>query len=96
MTGVIDVFNAGGTKTDSFDGNFTINDGLAIGRNPYPDADLDGLLDSWETIGLDADGDGTIDVDLPSFGRRPTAQGPVPRARRRGRRGSDPRPTSTP
>ena len=71
VTGVIDVFNAAGTKTDSFDGNFTINDGLAIGRNPYPDADLDGLLDSWETVGLDADGDGTIDVDLPSFGADP-------------------------
>ncbi|MGH2444641.1 MAG: NEW3 domain-containing protein [Candidatus Limnocylindria bacterium] len=32
------------------------------------DADGDGLLDGWERNGFNADGDSTIDVDLPSFG----------------------------
>lgn len=35
------------------------------------DADGDGLLDSWELHGLDANGDGVIDVDLPAFGADP-------------------------
>ncbi len=35
------------------------------------DADGDGLLDGWEINGLDANGDGTIDVDLPAFGANP-------------------------
>lgn len=32
------------------------------------DSDGDNLLDSWEKAGYDADGDGTIDVDLPALG----------------------------
>jgi PKD repeat protein len=32
------------------------------------DEDGDALLNSWEINGYDADGDGTIDVDLPSMG----------------------------
>jgi len=35
------------------------------------DADGDGLLDSWEENGLDVDGDGTVDVDLPAMGADP-------------------------
>jgi uncharacterized repeat protein (TIGR01451 family) len=35
------------------------------------DADEDGLLDSWEQNGFNADGDGTIDVNLPAFGANP-------------------------
>ena len=35
------------------------------------DSDGDGLLDHWETGGFDADGDGTIDVDLKALGARP-------------------------
>jgi uncharacterized repeat protein (TIGR01451 family) len=35
------------------------------------DADGDSLLDGWETRGLDTDGDGTIDVDLPTMGANP-------------------------
>lgn len=35
------------------------------------DADEDGLLDSWEQNGFNADGDGTIDVNLPAFGAHP-------------------------
>jgi hypothetical protein len=35
------------------------------------DTDGDGLLDSWERNGYDADGDGKIDVDLPAMGADP-------------------------
>lgn len=35
------------------------------------DADGDGLSDSWEKNGIDADADGTIDVNLPAFGANP-------------------------
>lgn len=38
------------------------------------DADGDGLLDNWERLGLDADGDGTVDVDLPAMGANPLRQ----------------------
>lgn len=32
------------------------------------DSDGDGLPDEWESAGYDADGDGTVDVDLPQLG----------------------------
>ncbi len=35
------------------------------------DGDGDGLLDSWERNGFNADGDATIDVDLPAMGANP-------------------------
>ena len=35
------------------------------------DSDGDRLLDSWETGGYDANGDGTIDIDLPGLGASP-------------------------
>lgn len=35
------------------------------------DSDGDGLLDSWETIGIDINSDGIIDLDLPALGARP-------------------------
>ena len=35
------------------------------------DSDGDRLLDSWETGGFDANGDGTIDIDLPGLGASP-------------------------
>ena len=35
------------------------------------DADGDGLLDGWEEDGLDVDGDGAVDVDLPALGANP-------------------------
>ena len=31
-----------------------------------PDSDGDGLCDTWETTGIDADDDGTIDLTLPN------------------------------
>jgi len=36
-----------------------------------PDTDGDGLWDTWETDGLDVDGDGVIDLDLPAMGADP-------------------------
>ena len=35
------------------------------------DTDCDGLLDDWETSGIDSNGDGTIDLDLPALGANP-------------------------
>lgn len=37
---------------------------------PGLDTDRDGLLDRWETDGLDVDGDGRVDLDLPALGAR--------------------------
>ena len=48
----------------AFDVTFTL--GL-----PGADADGDALPDSWETDGVDVDGDGTIDLDLPGMGADP-------------------------
>ncbi|GAA0390352.1 hypothetical protein Acor_47030 [Acrocarpospora corrugata] len=39
-----------------------------VSTTPGADADGDGLLDGWERNGYNADGDGTIDVDLPAMG----------------------------
>lgn len=39
--------------------------------NPTGDDDGDGLLNGWETLGYDQDGDGTIDVNLPAMGADP-------------------------
>ena len=36
-----------------------------------PDTDGDWLPDSWEIAGLDADGNGTVDIDLPAMGADP-------------------------
>ncbi|MBI5434720.1 MAG: hypothetical protein HZA52_17945 [Planctomycetes bacterium] len=35
------------------------------------DLDGDSLLDIWETQGIDADGDGVVDLDLPALGANP-------------------------
>jgi Tol biopolymer transport system component len=35
------------------------------------DTDRDGLYDEWEIHGIDVDGDGTIDIDLPAMGADP-------------------------
>jgi hypothetical protein len=44
---------------------------LSIGHNGAADSDGDKLLDGWEANGYDADGDGTVDVDLPKHGASP-------------------------
>lgn len=36
-----------------------------------PDSDGDGLLDEWETSGLDIDRDGSVELDLPALGADP-------------------------
>jgi Tol biopolymer transport system component len=41
-----------------------------IVAGPSADRDGDGLFDNWERFGLDADGDGALDVDLPAMGAR--------------------------
>lgn len=35
------------------------------------DSDGDGLWDDWETFGVDTNGDGEIDLDLPALGAKP-------------------------
>ena len=78
------VFDYDGNFVDLFDGIGDATFGIAVDRNEqvFTDADFlvqvvtfdrdaDGLLDAWETLGLDADGDGTIDVDLPALGADP-------------------------
>ena len=44
---------------------------LEVEFDPPADTDGDGLLDSWETDGLDINGDGIIDLDLPAMGADP-------------------------
>ena len=39
--------------------------------DPTLDSDGDGLPDAWELYGLDLDGDGSVDVDLPAMGADP-------------------------
>ncbi|MEO8453167.1 MAG: hypothetical protein ABI647_25485 [Gemmatimonadota bacterium] len=54
-------------------------DGTVSGAFPYTlpanaasvDSDGDGLLDTWETAGFDADGNGAVDVDLAALGAKP-------------------------
>ncbi len=43
----------------------------AWAQNSTEDTDLDGLPNVWETRGVDTDGDGRIDLDLPRFGANP-------------------------
>ena len=57
--------------TDPF-GKVFIGDDDRIQVLSYPDTDGDALLDVWETSGLDANGDGIIDLDLPALGVSPT------------------------
>ena len=44
----------------------------APAANAYsPDIDGDGIPNTWEMKGYDADGDGKIDVDFPAMGANP-------------------------
>ena len=47
-------------------GDMDFNDLIAVFRTS-PDTDGDGLWDDWERFGIDADGNGTIDLDLPNL-----------------------------
>ncbi len=42
--------------------------GQMVLRGSHLDSDQDGLLDHWETQGLDLNGDGTVDVNLAAMG----------------------------
>jgi uncharacterized repeat protein (TIGR01451 family) len=68
-----EVYDLAGNLLRFFNSDFSISDVLAIGRNPYPDKDRDGLLDSWETSG-DIDNDGTMDINLRAMGADPLRQ----------------------
>jgi hypothetical protein len=48
----------------SFDLQFEVGDAA-------PDTDGDGLLDTWETDGVDFTGDGSIELELPAMGADP-------------------------
>jgi hypothetical protein len=51
-------------------GNSGFNDLIAIVRI-NADSDGDGLWDDWETVGIDSNGDGIVDLDLPALGANP-------------------------
>jgi len=42
-----------------------------IVRGDHLDSDQDGLLDHWETTGIDMDQDGIVDLNLPAMGANP-------------------------
>ncbi len=44
------------------------NNGQAIYRANHLDSDQDGLLDHWETAGIDMDQDGVVDLNLSAYG----------------------------
>ena len=45
--------------------------GQMIVAGDHLDSDQDGLLDHWETQGIDLEGTGVIDLDLPAMGANP-------------------------
>lgn len=51
-------------------GDNDFNDLIVVVRI-VPDTDGDGLWDDWETVGIDTDGDGTVDLNLPAEGANP-------------------------
>ena len=54
-------------------GDQDFNDLIAVVR-VQADSDGDGLWDDWEQFGIDTDGNGTIDLDLPALGADPAHQ----------------------
>lgn len=60
----IQVRNLDNQNSNTF--NFDLPDDLAS-----LDSDGDNIPDEWELSGFDADGDGTIDIDLPALGTDP-------------------------
>ena len=51
-------------------GDMDFNDFIAVIRIDM-DTDGDGLWDDWEMFGVDTNGDGVIDLDLPAMGANP-------------------------
>jgi Tol biopolymer transport system component len=64
------VMNADGTGVQRLTNDPAIDDDPDW-QPANEDQDFDGLLDSWETNGYDADGDGKVDVDLKAMGADP-------------------------
>lgn len=60
----VKIRNADGTESNTV--SYRLPASLAM-----LDSDGDRLLDDWETNGFDADGDGTVDIDLPGLGADP-------------------------
>ncbi|MEQ9095124.1 MAG: GC-type dockerin domain-anchored protein [Phycisphaerales bacterium] len=59
----------------SADGSTVIGQSRTAAGNDHAfrwggDSDGDGLLDCWETDGMDVDGDSNVDLDLPAMGAR--------------------------
>jgi len=76
--GPLSMYDIGGNLINNYFSGvppvFSFGDGVAVGRTPTNldlDSDGDGLLDSWETNGIDWDGDGCVDLDLPALGASP-------------------------
>lgn len=55
----------------SFDVGFTSGAEFDVVAFRYPDVDGDDLFDHWEESGVDVDGDGLVDIDLPGMGADP-------------------------
>lgn len=68
------VLDRTGAQVAQFKAPFGGDAGLALGRFRRRDSDRDGLWDHWEQSGLDFDGDGTADLDLPALGANPNHQ----------------------
>jgi hypothetical protein len=60
-------FGGGGEEPAEMVFSVTASPGNAVDG----DTDSDGLLDSWEVCGTDADGDNDVDIDLPAMGADP-------------------------
>jgi hypothetical protein len=61
----------GGANEPTDNGSFNVGLTVTPQTPPGADTDGDGLRDSWEEDGVDVDGDGTPDLDLPSMGSDP-------------------------
>ncbi len=70
---ILSIMDIGDSIYDStvFVDNFRWLYGIACEAGAETDTDRDALLDSWETDGIDFDGDGTVDLDLPAMGADP-------------------------
>ena len=51
--------------------NLGFGSGVGCDAGAFVDSDNDGLLDDWETNGIDVDGDGTVDLWLQDMGADP-------------------------